>query len=41
MSWLEDLPEDVVEVKVFMRSGDSKLYIVPILENEADNKISI
>jgi hypothetical protein len=36
MSWLEDLPEDVVEVKVFMRSGDSKLYIVPILENEVD-----
>lgn len=27
---LDKLPKDVVEVKIYMRSGDSKMYIVPI-----------
>jgi len=26
----DNLPKDVVEVKVYMRSGDPKMYIVPI-----------
>ena len=26
----DKLPEDVVEVKIYMRSGDPKLYMVPI-----------
>ena len=29
-----NLPDDVVEVKVYMRSGDPKMYIVPIQKNE-------
>ena len=30
----DKLPENVVEVKVYMRSGDPKMYIVPIQKNE-------
>ena len=30
MSSYDKLPKDVVEVKVYMRSGDPKMYIVPI-----------
>ena len=29
-----NLPKDAVEVKVYMRSGDPKMYIVPIQKNE-------
>jgi hypothetical protein len=30
MGSYDKLPKDVVEVKVYMRSGDPKMYIVPI-----------
>ena len=30
----DNLPDDVVEVKIYMRSGDPKMYIVPIQKNE-------
>ena len=30
MGSYNNLPDDVVEVKVYMRSGDPKMYIVPI-----------
>lgn len=30
MGSYDNLPDDVVEVKVYMRSGDPKMYIVPI-----------
>ena len=29
-----NLPKDAVEVKIYMRSGDPKMYIVPIQKNE-------
>ena len=29
-----NLPKDAVEVKVYMRSGDPKMYVVPIQKNE-------
>ena len=34
-----NLPKDVVEVKVYMRSGDPKMYIVPIQKNESKIEI--
>lgn len=34
MGSYDKLPENVVEVKVYMRSGDPKMYIVPIQKNE-------
>ena len=30
MGSYNNLPDNVVEVKVYMRSGDPKMYIVPI-----------
>jgi len=30
MGSYDNLPKDVVEVKIYMRSGDLKMYIVPI-----------
>ena len=35
----DKLPEDVVEVKVYMQSGDSTMYVVPILKNESKIEI--
>ena len=35
----DNLPKDVVEVKVYMRSGDPKMYIVPIQKNESKIEI--
>ena len=34
MGSYDKLPKDAVEVKVYMRSGDPKMYIVPIQKNE-------
>lgn len=39
MGSYDKLPEDVVEVKVYMRSGDPKMYIVPIQKNESKIEI--
>lgn len=39
MGSYDKLPEDVVEVKVYMRSGDLKMYIVPIQKNESKIEI--
>lgn len=39
MSSYDKLPKDVVEVKVYMRSGDPKMYIVPIQKNESKIEI--
>lgn len=39
MGSYDKLPNDVVEVKVYMRSGDSKMYIVPIQKNESKIEI--
>ena len=35
----DKLPKDVVEVKVYMRSGDPRMYIVPIQKNESKIEI--
>ena len=32
-------PEGVIEVKVYMRSGEPKMYIVPIQKNESKIEI--
>lgn len=39
MGSYDKLPKDVVEVKVYMRSGDPKMYIVPIQKNESKIEI--
>lgn len=39
MGSLDKLPKDVVEVKIYMRSGDPKMYIVPIQKNESKIEI--
>lgn len=39
MGSYDKLPENVVEVKVYMRSGDPKMYIVPIQKNESKIEI--
>lgn len=39
MGSYDNLPDDVVEVKVYMRSGDPKMYIVPI--QKIESKIEI
>lgn len=39
MGSYDNLPDDVVEVKVYMRSGDPKMYIVPIQKNKSKIEI--
>lgn len=39
MGSYDNLPDDVVEVKVYMRSGDPKMYIVPIQKTESKIEI--
>ena len=39
MGSYDNLPKDVVEVKVYMRSEDPKMYIVPIQKNESKIEI--
>lgn len=39
MGSYDNLPDDIVEVKVYMRSGDPKMYIVPIQKNESKIEI--
>ena len=39
MGSYNNLPQDAVEIKVYMRSGDSKMYIVPIQKNESKIEI--
>lgn len=39
MGSYDKLPDDTVEVKVYMRSGDSKMYIVPIQKTESKIEI--
>ena len=39
MGSYDNLPKDVIEVKVYMRSGDPKMYIVPIQKNESKIEI--
>lgn len=34
MGSYNNLPEDAVEVKVYMRSGNPKIYMVPVQKNE-------
>ena len=34
MGSYDKLPDDTVEVKIYMRSGDPKMYIVPIQKTE-------
>ena len=40
ISSYDKLPEDIVEVKIYMRSGDPKMYIVPIQKNEIESFLS-
>ena len=39
MGSYDKLPENAVEVKIYMRSGDPKMYIVPIQKNESKIEI--